>query len=905
MKSTIPRLVLFFLVANSTFRIVGTTSFEPVLGDAVTRLKACGAVKQSPANLHFRRIGNSVSHAGYVHLVMASNASQVAHQTLTACTLVMELKSEGFYRTLAKIESKRNEHGFNTVTNQTSIARYMDRTLHNMNSRCLSLIERVTDSLEMFWNSYSTEGDESALSKHKKGVFAAQLEYAKKYRGQVKLTKAKENKLLEESGVGKKQLEGRDRNKKEINDTTYATNIPGEVEWLGLKLAMDEVIDWTQNGTLLWNDEPWPEGDPRYTVEWWLTRQLRGLWPTYPLVPSEKYLPRSAPGKIDFTGWTVIRDGVSDALHAKNRKERRRLMRLAKRNKKHNLNKRQIIVGLIAAVVAIGSALYSNYEVESIIDTANANVDSDIEILDDHNHRLAVAENSINLLTDSLDIVKDNLQVFGAKLTADEAILEAHVTLDAFYTEVERVLDGYEVLSRGYLSPSLVKVKPTMQRMIDIKAKLTRKGYTLGVKDFNEIYSLPCSHAIYEDGRAYAILHLPVFKDDNSFQLYSYDPLPYVDHGENAFTITAENDLISVSPDETRHVLMSYNDLDKCTSVGDTKVCPNNNIVNKQDRKSCLASLFKGDLETARSLCKYRLMANQEYVTQTEPNSFLLYALKDTTVKFVCKDEQNQVSKRVTVSGAHAIQVQSDCVAYTSEHELEGQLSFAASIKGYEVRPLNLTELFSTDDEPFNADDIKALTGMGYEMGQDITVESVASRFKHFQRKGIFSWFDSISSYLSLGAMCIGGVVILCLLVAFLPPLLNCCRDISGPSKSKVEPSSRRRSTASASASVRFHRSPSVISFFQRQRKRHSTTGSRTSALSVARQIAITSPEEAREFLTELLASDSRFDAAQVKELHRIIMLGEQLGAHDIDDVDLSGAAAGPSGPPAVEETKI
>ena len=42
--------------------------------------------------------------------------SEVAHQTISACTLIMELKSQGFYRELSSLESSSNDSGVNTIT---------------------------------------------------------------------------------------------------------------------------------------------------------------------------------------------------------------------------------------------------------------------------------------------------------------------------------------------------------------------------------------------------------------------------------------------------------------------------------------------------------------------------------------------------------------------------------------------------------------------------------------------------------------------------------------------------------------------------------------------------------------------------------------------------------------------
>ena len=816
--------------------------------------------------------------------------SEVAHQVLDACNLIMELKQQGFYRKLTEIEVSDSDKGLSKITEDKQTVRYMDRVLTSMNTKCLSTIERTTDSLEMFFNSFSHAGDETLLKRHKEGILEAQIAQAKTFRGIIKLTSEKEQEILAMSGVERDKFRG----KKSLNESVYLTDVPGESPWSGLSKVIDEnLVDWTAGGTFTWDDEPWPEDDPRWSFDWWLARKLNGLWPTFPLVPSVKYLPKNRGGSVNYSAWTEIRDGVTDALSAMNRKERRRAARLSKSGSKKR-QKRQVIFLLIAALVSVGSVLFNEYEINSMVDDANSNLDASIEVMDQENHRLSIAEHSISMIQDSLKIVRNELRTFGYKIQADEAVFEAHVGASNFYGEIDRFLGGFETLAQGFLSPAFVKVKPTEKKLTDIRNKLKRKGYSLGISNFNEIYSLPCSHAVYEDGSAYAILHIPVFRDSNSFTLYSYDPLPYVDVGStgSAFTIGAENDLIAVSRDESRHVLMKLSELEKCTSLGDTRICPNNNIVSRQNKVSCLGALFKGDLLTARKLCTYKPMNNVEYVTQTGTNTFLLYAKKQTVVKFVCSDGKEEVSKRTTISGAYLLTVQGGCVAYTSDHELEGQLEFSAQIKGYEIRPLNLTAMFSEDGSPFNEKDLELLEYLDVEIGQEVPVSTVAKLFHRYKttslwQKGV-NFLDSISSYISLAAGVIGGLFALYLGAPLIKKMFTCCWNLAA--KKKVQ---RRSSVAARSGKdeerqmVEFNaaasrKTYSRSSVWGRSRRKDGTTPTN---LQIARDLAKISPDKSLAFLRDITSSDDSFSAAKLDELNRIVVGGEQLGAADIGDI--------------------
>ena len=71
MKSSGWLLFVLVLVSNSTFRF-RVDGFEPVTGGIRQRLEGCKADKQATSNLHFRKVGTSISHSGYIHLGKSS-----------------------------------------------------------------------------------------------------------------------------------------------------------------------------------------------------------------------------------------------------------------------------------------------------------------------------------------------------------------------------------------------------------------------------------------------------------------------------------------------------------------------------------------------------------------------------------------------------------------------------------------------------------------------------------------------------------------------------------------------------------------------------------------------------------------------------------------------------------------
>ena len=853
-------------------------AFVPESGSNRERLDGCSSSSINAASLHFTKVGQIKSHSGYIHLASKSNVSVLPHMVIRACSMLVDLKQLELFK---KVENDHNRNNLSVKRKSLQSGHY-DRVLQLMSNRCISTLDRTVDVLELYFNSFSHGGDETHIAEHKTNVLRAQMKFARTYRDVIGLSQKDRRPSLKDRN---KPYSRRFRNKKDLNSTM-------QQDWLGLRIRASEFNfdpKWNDTSNLTWANEPWPPKDPRWDSEWWFLKYMRGEWVTFPLLPSIKYLPKKSDGSVNFSLWTTLRDEVSQKVidfERKNRKERRRIARQAEKSDQNGgfrfrflFRKKRQIVMAVFAIVALASFLFNQGSVDGIASRANSNVDATVRLMDSENHRLAIQEHSIQMLNKSMEIVRDELTLTKLQLSADELVEEVGVALEVFYTDVDRVLDGLETLARGKLSPSLLKVRDTMKHLTEIQQKLEPHGLRLGISKFEDIYRQEASTVVYSNGTMFNIVHLDTYESANTFDVFSFVPTPYSHSKKSAFTVGTEDLLLAINRDESKFFTLTHQEYEECRSIsGNTKICPAQNVVSRNLKSSCLSSLFRGDFDSASKLCSYNQAPDRELITQLNGNEFIVHSASERTmIKYICRDGDDEVSKTEFISGSVKLVVQPLCSAITPSNEVTGQLAFAADLPGFELRPLNISELLSTDGVLFDTSYMEQLVEYGQGVGADVPVESVASQFKHFHGTGLLSgvskWFSNtwknFATYIRMG---IFGLFAILFAYLFGPCCIsrisNRCSSVAGH-QDTATPRTRRKLSFSIPSRSPFTRLAQGRRSILKGRR--VSTVSTKSALALAAAEAEANPATARRFLQDLKSKNEGFNEKHVLELSAIM----------------------------------
>ena len=362
---------------------------------------------------------------------------------------------------------------------------------------------------------------------------------------------------------------------------------------------------------------------------YWAARKMNGQWP-----PTYSEMPHNPDGSVKISLWNKIwrkvtqndnmqlgrmiaNSGMVDDAYAGDSElddDMNADVKTKKKKKKdRRRRKRFIISGLIAVVAAISSAIFTAYEVDRLASNAEHNLDSTVHVLEAHESRLNIDEHTIENLNSSIKLVMTKVTNIAHRLKADELVLEVSQIMNRFFQEHRRIVTGLAALSHHRLPPELVSVKSLTTTMINLRRKVEHQNMRLSIKNFNEIFNLEASYVAYPNGNTISLhdkwllikyiqlgtiwifLHVPIYDMNEKMTLFSYDQTPFIvpqNGSKVALRIEAENDLIAVSRDDTRHQVYSWSDLHSCKKSGAGQhgllLCPNANVYFREDDNNCL-----------------------------------------------------------------------------------------------------------------------------------------------------------------------------------------------------------------------------------------------------------------------------------------------------------------------------
>ena len=361
---------------------------------------------------------------------------------------------------------------------------------------------------------------------------------------------------------------------------------------------------------------------------------------------------------------------------------------------------RQIIFGLIMAAIAVGSLLFSATDLDSMASVANSNQAATIQNINDINHRLQIQEKSIKLINRTLSLLEKDIHRLDTRLTIDEIVDECNMALEMMYSEVTRIIRGLSALCNNQLSPDLISMHGLTENLIKLRDRMQARGYVLALDRLEHVFTQPVSYILYGNGSLWAFAHINCYRKSNTYQLWEFNQIPFLstsDQGETAITIKPESNLIGISDDESRHIILDHRIIDGCTQVGRMKVCDEVSVINTRSKPGCLSSMFLEDMIGIKENCRWYSTKRIEFIQEINSNQFIAYFTEPDNLKISCTDGINSDSKRIPVKGAHRITLQGGCQAYSDHHIMEGQIEFSIQTATYQLNMVNITALLSND----------------------------------------------------------------------------------------------------------------------------------------------------------------------------------------------------------------
>jgi len=133
-------------------------------------------------------------------------------------------------------------------------------------------------------------------------------------------------------------------------------------------------------------------------------------------------------------------------------------------------------------------------------ETANANLDSTIKVMQKQETRLNIDENTLANLNESIKLVWDKVVTLSRRMRSDELVQEVSLIMRQFYEEQRRIVTGLAALSHHRLPPELVNMKALTSTLTSLRNDIERKNMRLGINNFHDVFNLDVSYAAYPNG---------------------------------------------------------------------------------------------------------------------------------------------------------------------------------------------------------------------------------------------------------------------------------------------------------------------------------------------------------------------------------------------------------------------
>lgn len=397
------------------------------------------------------------------------------------------------------------------------------------------------------------------------------------------------------------------------------------------------------------------------------------------------------------------------------------------------VREKRSVVAIISSLIAVASAIYTQAEMRQLSSKMHAQQEVNIQLLQEHQTRLSINTESIRLINSTLG--KVGLKISGIQDTIqnDEIIQHLSYTINNYVHEVTRIIRGLNTLAMHKLSPDLIKTEEMSTALTQLRIRMLKEGYKLGVQMYDDVFRCATSHMVFANGTMVVVLHLPAFKTDSKLKLYEYLPVPVMVRaperdGSVALFANPERELLAVTPDGTAFKAFTKVQLMACQKIGGLHFCPESNLYDRRTGRACVVGLYRRDHPTIVRTCEWKSVAVEEYAVQLGTNRILLYQPLDREIKMVCgKDNANESAAQV--QGLKQIWVPAGCKLYTNSFTFVGQENFSVALTITLEKKINFSKLldlseFRTDTLGDVMHDLK-LVGSS----SSLTIENIRHRY--------------------------------------------------------------------------------------------------------------------------------------------------------------------------------
>lgn len=281
-----------------------------------------------------------------------------------------------------------------------------------------------------------------------------------------------------------------------------------------------------------------------------------------------------------------------------------------------------------------------------------------VEVVTQHDQELDQIAQSIGNFSQGLEMLIDNNPgVWHAQFSHKRSLLA---------TRLEQILEAVRIgelhrLASDALHPEDIKAA---FELLDQKAK--ELGMVLVPKQAGHLFQLETSLLRTSETEIALLVHVPIIRKEQIFDLFQYHPIPIVFQNEVTLMVEAEEPILALGPDMT-HWTLRLDDLEKCHKFQGLYLCEEQSISKIRPNSTCLGSLYHMHEEGVKAHCPIRSGTGQEVAYQINPSAFIVYTPVPLTALVDCGPANRT---HMQLQGHARITLNPGCVGHLAEHRL-------------------------------------------------------------------------------------------------------------------------------------------------------------------------------------------------------------------------------------------
>ena len=203
--------------------------------------------------------------------------------------------------------------------------------------------------------------------------------------------------------------------------------------------------------------------------------------------------------------------------------------------------------------------------------------------------------------------------------------------------------DAIQQAQNHRLSTTLIDSTTLKQLFSEVISRSLKENAVMILQHPSDLFQIDCSYVHNRDGSVSLIVHVPMAKQNQVYNLYQHIPIPLSQTFSTNLTITPKVDsqYIAIGP-HYEYKIMSSSDLATCTKMGDYFFCNGRDVVQTDLTGTCLGALFKREINSALKYCEFEIGEPKEKVFSVGRNDYIITAPAPFEANMICSNAPHQ-----------------------------------------------------------------------------------------------------------------------------------------------------------------------------------------------------------------------------------------------------------------------